>query len=306
MSGALRGLRVGFFERPHPPGYRSSVTHDLIPRLRGCGAQVDVVHAERGLHRLDTSPPWDLVVLKSGSASALHLAAAAEGWGTPSVNRSEATRLAQDRLASAAILQRAGLPIASSHLAWLGANTIGLSEINRAAQADGRSGSAYVPPAYSRPFAERMHALAGRPLIVKAGRGSRGAGLWIADTGELPILAGKLPAGPYLIMERVSHAGDDLKVFVAGDWMAAIERPFPATTFEAKLGRPVRVPSDAAAVARQAGRILGLTCFGCDFVRGCDGWMLVDINAFPGYKGAAGAPEALGAEISRIAKEVRR
>ena len=128
--------------------------------------------------------------------------------------------------------------------------------------------------------------------------------MWTADAGELANVVGELPAGPYLIMERVPHSGDDLKVFVAGDWMAAIERPFPATTLEAKLGRPVRVPPDAAAVAREAGCILGLTCFGCDFVGGRDGWTLVDVNAFPGYKGASGAPEALAAEISRIAEEV--
>jgi hypothetical protein len=29
----------------------------------------------------------------------------------------------------------------------------------------------------------------------------------------------------------------------------------------------------------------------------------VDVNAFPGYKGAVGAPEALAAEISHFASE---
>jgi hypothetical protein len=32
----------------------------------------------------------------------------------------------------------------------------------------------------------------------------------------------------------------------------------------------------------------------------------VDVNAFPGYKGVEGAPEALAAEISRAAGEARR
>ena len=77
MNSALRGLRIGFIERPHPPEHRGSVTHRLIPLLRKMGALIELVHAETILHLLDTAPPWDLVVLKSGSAAAIHLAAAA-------------------------------------------------------------------------------------------------------------------------------------------------------------------------------------------------------------------------------------
>lgn len=281
MTHALRGLRVGYLERPHPPGYRGSVTSRLVPLLRKSGARVEIVHAERGAHRLDEVPPWDLVVLKSGSAAALHLAAAVEGWGIPSVNPGEATRLAQDRLASAAILQRAGLPVAPSYMVWFGSE-----------------------PAPQQ-LMERLDTLADRPLILKAARGSRGTGLWIVEVGGLKELVAHLPEGPYLIMERVPHAGHDLKVFVTGDWMAAIHRPFPAKTLAAKFGKPARIPWEVADATREAGRLLGLRCFGCDFVRGPDGWTLVDVNAFPGYKGVAGAPEALAAEISRAAGSTR-
>jgi ribosomal protein S6--L-glutamate ligase len=281
MNGGLRGARIGLIERRHPPGYRGALVERLVPLLLEAGARVDLVHAEHGLHRLDAPPPWDLVVLKSGSAAALHLAAAAESWGIPSVNRSEATRLAQDKLAGATVLQRAGLPIAPAHLAWL------------SPAQDGRGGL-------------ELDAIADRPLVVKSARGSRGTGLWTVEAGELRRLAARLPQGPYLLMEKVPHAGDDLKVYVAGGWMAAIERPFPAESLSAKLGRPARVPDEVAAATREAGRLLGLTCFGCDFVDGPGGWTLVDVNAFPGYKGAQGAPEALVAEISRAAGEARR
>ena len=298
MNSALRGLRIGFIERPHPPWHRGSVTYRLIPLLRKMGALIELVHAETNLHRLDTAPPWDLVVLKSGSAAALHLAAASEAQGIPSVNRSEATRLAQDKLASAAILQRAGLPIAPVHLAWLG------------------SGGPKAPaplskgPELTRSAPESPHLLEEQhgefpdcPLIVKAARGSRGVGLWSVGPGELTALAPTLPEGPYLLMERVPHAADDLKVYVAGEWMAAIERPFPAASYADKHGRPSSLLPGVAEVAREAGRLLGLDCFGCDFVKGPDGWTLVDVNAFPGYKGAVGAPEALAAEISHFVSE---
>jgi ribosomal protein S6--L-glutamate ligase len=271
----LRGMRIGFLERPHPPGYAGGLTERLVPLLAGAGARIEVVHAEVGAHRLDCRPAWDLVVLKSGSAAALHLSAAAEAWGIRSVNAAEATRLAQDKLAAAAILQTAGLPIAPGYLVWLGP---GVSELG-----------------------QRLGVLNAGAWVVKAARGSQGIGLWSVAAGELVALATSLPAGPYLLMEHVPHAGDDLKVFVAGSWSAAIERPFPATTLAAKSGRPVPLPPEVAAVACEAGRQLRLRCYGCDFVRGAAGWILVDVNAFPGYKGAADAPAALAAEITRFA-----
>jgi ribosomal protein S6--L-glutamate ligase len=305
MNSGLRGARIGLIERRHPPGYRGALVDRLVPLLREGGAQVDLVHAEHGLHRLDAPPLWDLAVLKSGSAAALHLAAAAESWGIPSVNGSEATRLAQDKLASATILQRAGLPIAPVHLVWLSPASVSSrasisrsNEEERPSRSDDGRGCLAL-------FAEPLDTISDRPLVVKSARGSRGAGLWTAKAGGLRRLAAQLPQGPYLLMEKIPHAGDDLKVYVAGGWMAAIKRPFPAESLSAKLGRPACVPEDVAAATREAGRLLGLTCFGCDFVEGPGGWTLVDVNAFPGYKGVEGAPEALVAEISRMAEEVR-
>jgi ribosomal protein S6--L-glutamate ligase len=247
-------MRIGLIERRHPPGYQGALVEHLIPLLREAGARVEIVHAEPGLHRLDEAPPWDLVVLKSGSVAALRLAAATEGWGIPCVNPGEATRLAQDKLASVSILQRAGLPIAPAHTAWL--------DSTRSTDGEG------LPVA-----------LPDRPVVVKAARGSRSVGLWIAEAGEFGKLATELPDGPYLIMEMIPHTGDDLKVYAAGEWMAAIERPFPATSLEEKLGRPANVPEEVAKATREAGRLLGLTCYGCDFVQGPDGWVMVDVNA---------------------------
>jgi len=166
-------------------------------------------------------------------------------------------------------LQDAGLPVARSWAAWLD------------------------------PASQGSTALDERRLVVKAVRGSQGSGIWPVDAGGLGELRTRLPAGPYLVMEQVEHHGDDLKVYAAGDWLTAIKRPFPARTLTAKLGHPAALPSEVAEATRRAGALLGLTCFGADFVRGADGWALVDVNAFPGYKGAAGAPEALVAEIVR-------
>jgi ribosomal protein S6--L-glutamate ligase len=274
----LVNLRVGLIERRHPPGHRGSLVDALIPTLAAHGAVINVVHAEEGGHRLDVVPAWDVVVLKSGSAAALHLAAAAEAWSIPDLNSAGATRLAQDKLASSLLLAQAGVPIAPSRLAWLGG--------------DG------TPDA---PLPTGLDALADRRVIVKAARGSQGVGLWSVAPGDLAAWAATAPPGPYLLMDWVPHAGDDLKVFVAGPWMTAIERPFPARTLAAKQGRPVALPASVATVTAEVGALLGLSCYGCDFIAGPGGWMLVDVNAFPGYKGAVDAPAAIAAEIGRVA-----
>jgi len=276
VTDSLAGVRVGLLERRHPPGHRGALVDTLVPELRSRGALVDVVHAEEGWHRLDERPRWDVVVLKSGSAAALHLAAAAEAWGVPSVNGSHATRLAQDKLASSLMLQDAGLPIAPSHIVWL----------------DGPAGQGSVPSG--------LEALSGEKLLVKAARGSQGVGLWTAEAGELPSLLPSLSPGPYLVMGWVPHEGDDLKVFVAGTWMGAIERPYPAKTLEEKLGRPVAVPPGVSEIVRAAGDTLGLVCYGCDLVVGPAGWTIVDVNAFPGYKGVDAAA-AISAVIAAAA-----
>lgn len=265
----LVGVRIGLLERPHPPGHQGALIDRLVPSLLSLGADVQVVHAERGEHRLDVPPPWDMVVLKSGTAAALHVAAAAQAWGVPSINSAAATRMAQDKLVVALMLQDAGLPVARSWATWLD------------------------PTADAEPSA-----LDELPLVVKAVRGSQGSGIWPVNAGGLGELRARLPAGPYLVMEQVEHHGDDLKVYAAGDWLTAIRRPFPARTLAAKLGHPADLPDEVADATRRVGALLGLTCFGVDFVAGPNGWVMVDVNAFPGFKGAPGAVEALAAEIA--------
>jgi ribosomal protein S6--L-glutamate ligase len=277
MMPDLHAVRVGLIERRHPPGHQGSLAQMLVPCLQSLGAHVDVVHADEGAHLLTDRPAWNIALLKSGSAAALHLAAAAKGWGVPCINSGDATKLTQDKLASSAILQAAGLPIAKSRIAWLG----------------GTNPSTAIA-------AQELTALDGQPLIIKAARGSQGKGLWNVAPGQLSEVLPHLPAGPYLIMDWVAHTGHDLKVFAAGEWMTAIERPFPARTLTEKRGRLVALPDEVACHARAAGRLLGLSCYGCDFVAGEHGWTLVDVNAFPGYKGADDAPMAIAAEIHRV------
>lgn len=284
-AGALRSARVAVLERPHPPGHRGAVVDRLVPALAAQGALVEVVHAETGVHRADAPPPWDVVVLKSGSPQALHLAAAAEGWGVPCVNSVAATRLTRDKLAATALLRDAGLPLPPSWGLW-------------------SDGAGAAPQA----VADVLDAVAltgCRRAVVKAARGSQGVGVRWVDVAALPAELAALTAGPWLVMADVPREGDDLKVFVAGDDVAAIHRPFPARDLAAKLGRPADLPDEVRAATLRAGAALGLDCFGCDFVAGPDGWVLVDVNAFPGYKGVDTVPGLVGA-VARALRTAAR
>jgi ribosomal protein S6--L-glutamate ligase len=260
---------VGLLERRRRPGQRGSLVDELVPALERRGARVRFVYPDEGVHRVDRHPPWDVTLLKSSSAAALHIAAAASAFGIPALNDAEATRLAQDRLASAAVLASAGVPVPRSQLAWLGGGVTG------------------ADPAVD----------ASRPMLVKAARGSQGSGLWAADRGGLDALAARLTPGPYLVMEQLPRDRDDLKVFVAGPWMRAIYRSFPARSLVEKRGQPTPIPPEVGVVARRVGSLLSLRCYGCDFIASPDGWSLVDVNAFPGYKGADGAADAIADEL---------
>ena len=222
--------------------------------------------------RLDRRPAWDLVVLKSGSPAARHLTAVAEAWGVPAVNGSTSTGLAQDRLAWSALLRQARLPVPDVRLVWLDP---------------------------SRARSPGLRDWPAGPLIVKAQRGSRGNGLWRLPIGGLGRLASVIPAGPYVLMREMPRTGDDLKIYVAGPWLGGVERQFPARTLEEKRGRAVDVPDEIANAVRRAGALLGLSCYGCDVVRGEAGWWIVDVNAFPGYKGRDDAPAAIANAIER-------
>lgn len=284
-GSALTGLRVAVLERPHPPGHRGALVDVLLPALAATGADVRLVHAESGTHRLDVRPDWDLVVLKSGSAAALNLAAAAQAWGVPCVNTPQATRLTRDKLTSTAVLRRAGLPVPASWGLWSAGPGAG-----RDSDADGTA--ALLDGVRAVPGLHRV--------VVKAARGSQGVGVLWSDVDDLPATLAALPAGQYLVMADVPRTGDDLKVFVAGRRAEAILRPFPARDLAAKLGRPADVPADVLEATMTAGRALGLECFGCDFVLGPDGWALVDVNAFPGYKGVDAVPGVLEALEARV------
>jgi ribosomal protein S6--L-glutamate ligase len=250
-------ISVGFLlgARPGP----HSILPGVVARLRGQGAAVSLtLWSSGGLpSELFAS---DLVVLRGLSAPAIRAAQALEMGGVRCCNSVASTRRARQKPTAFAALLDAGVPIPRTEvaLAWDEACRL-------AADREG--------------------------VVLKAVNGSRGAGVLIAPAGTLPP---KPPfAGPYLLQDYVPCRGPDRKVYVIGDRLAGVARCWPANGIRDKLGRPFIPDRTEEAIAVAAGAALGLEIYGVDLIASEDGPVVVDVNAFPGFKGIEGAAESI-------------
>jgi ribosomal protein S6--L-glutamate ligase len=249
------------------PGALSQVTAEVVARLVATGAEVDVIGPEDvPLDLAGLRPRHDLYVLKSQTPLALSWATALTAVGATVVNTARATALAQDKIATTIMLAGAGVPVPPT---WTTGRTSELS-----------------------PLLERG-VLWIKPRGGRAGVGvHRVSSLAEIDIAENPADAFGLPV-PLFAQREAPSSGHDLKVYVVGRSVWAISRPFPARTMLDKLGTPAWLPSDVRAAVRRCGEVLGLEIYGVDVLVSGDRFVVVDVNAFPGYKGVAGAPAVL-------------
>ena len=247
----------------------SAVTTEIVARLRDThGASVDLLTPDAQPLRLEhVRPEHDAYVLKAKTPITLAVAGAVAALGAPVINSIEASTLTRDKLATTAVLAASGVPLPRS---W----------------------------ATGRPDLLR-DLLDGGPLWLKPQRGSQGKGVHrLASAAEMDAAdcsardAYGLPL-PLFAQRDVPSGGRDLKVYVVGERMWAITRPFPARTLEDKLGAPCRVPPVIREAAVACGRALGLELYGVDFLVAGDQFFAVDVNALPGYKGVPEAPAAI-------------
>lgn len=132
-----------------------------------------------------------------------------------------------------------------------------------------------------------------RRVVVKAVAGpGRGYG----------VLASPLPAeppmdGPYLVEELIEHDGTDRKLYVAGAQVSGLLKPSTLTRGHTTAGTPFTVDAELDALARRTLQHLDLHLAGVDVVIGPEGPVVVDVNAFPGYRGVAGAAPAVAAHL---------
>jgi ribosomal protein S6--L-glutamate ligase len=206
-------------------------------------------------------PEHDLYVLKSHTELSLSLAGVLHARGARILNPYAACAATQNKYVATRLLADAGVPTPRT---WVMGHAAAFADV-----------------------------LARRPLIVKPYMGHRGAGVRVVrDVAGLAAAAASAQT-PVLVQEHIPGPGEDLKVYVVGDEVFAVRKPFSETSFTVP-GRPVAVEPEVRELALRAGRALGLGLYGLDVIESPDGPVVVDANYFPGYKGV---PDA-GARIA--------
>ncbi|KIZ19223.1 ATP-grasp domain-containing protein [Streptomyces natalensis] len=220
----------------------------------------------------------DVYLLKARTPRALALAAVLEERGAVVVNSAAATARCQDRVQMAELARGAGLPFAA---------TRSVPTLARLA-ADGPAVPLVVKSRHSR-----RH-----DLVARAD-----------DAAQLRELAAAWPDEPVIAQEFTANSGWDHKLWVVdGRLFAARRRSELAPGGRGPtLPLPVdELPVDWCAAALRIGEIFGLEVYGVDILDAGDGApLIVDINAFPGIRGQAGAPEALAELALRAAAGAR-
>jgi ribosomal protein S6--L-glutamate ligase len=223
--------------------------------------------------------PPDVVLLKSRTPEARRVALTAERAGTLVVNPPAATTTALDRAATADALDRAGVPAPRS---W---SVPALRDL----AVDGAADGAALP----------------WPLVVKSRTSSRRDLVRLVSSPvELAELLPEWGEEPVVAQEFAANDGFDIKVWVIGADLSAARRRSALESVDKssdELLDPADLPEDWIRAARDAGAALGLQLYGVDLLITEGRPVVVDINPFPGFRGAHGPAESLLRFLSTVA-----
>ncbi len=235
--------------------------------------QVDVICAEtedaRAIAAREGRALAAVYLLKSHTPAGLDLARRLERCGGMVVNGWAATLACQDRVQMARRLQRAGLP---------------------------------CPRTWSVPTLGRARRLLPGmrfPLMVKSRFSRRGdLVVRVHDLDEMEALMAQWGGEPVILQEFEENDGWDVKMWVVGTRAYAARRPTPLTPGASRETVTITdaelSPAWVAATLR-VGREFDLSLYGVDLLATPHGPSIVDVNAFPGYRGVPDAAAALAA-----------
>ncbi|MGQ0846764.1 MAG: ATP-grasp domain-containing protein [Sporichthyaceae bacterium] len=262
-------MRIAVLLSRHPSGGPSPIFADMLAALRGHGHEVDAVYPDDELFDIaDVGPRYDLYVLKCRSEMGLTLGAALHAQGARILNPYPVSALCRDKVATTRTLQAAGIPVPQT---WATARRAGLAPL-----------------------------LADGPLIVKPNTGSKGRGVVVVrDLSALAALSDD--DGPAVVQRYLPPDGLDRKLYCIGREVYGVLRTWPARTPEEKLGRPFEVEPALREIVLASAAALGLEVFGLDVVvsGGCPA--VVDLSAFPGFKGVPRAAERMAEHLAKLA-----
>jgi ribosomal protein S6--L-glutamate ligase len=263
-----KSVKLYFLLVRRVPPVPSPVLVEVFELLRKRGFEVDGGIAEEIVVRSDElRPEHDLYLLKSHTELSLSLAGVLDAQGAELLNPYASCVATQNKIVASRRLRAAGVPVPQT---WVTGD-----------------------PELLRRIAEQT------PLVVKPYQGHRGVG--VHHVREPPDLrAVSLGDGPVMAQEYIDGGPEDVKVYVVGDDVFAVRKPFSETSFTVP-GRPCAVDSELREIALRCGRALGLGLYGLDVAETPAGPVVVDLNYFPGYKGVRGVASLIADYIERYA-----
>lgn len=262
-------MRVGLItsDAGHP------LLTDTARLLAGGGHAVEVLDPAAGAAAA-AGARADVYLLKARTPEALDLARELERRGAPVLNSAAATEACQDRTGMAGLTLAAGLPFAPTR--------------TFASAASLPAAAAQLPwPMVVKSRASRKHDLVAR----------------VDEPGRLREMAERWGGEPVVVQPFAPNSGWDHKLWVVGDEVFAGLRRSELAVGGKEPARPMdRLPDGWAELALRVGAVFALDVYGVDVIdTGCGAPLIVDVNAFPGIRGQAGAPGALAALALRRA-----
>ncbi len=261
-------MKLYFLLARRDPPQPSQIIVDVSRILAARGMDVRSGIAEERIARPDEpAGESDLFLLKSYTELSMSMAGVLDAQGARLLNPYPACMAARNKIIAAQVLSRSGIP---APRCWVTADRA------------------------------LVEAIAGETaIVIKPYMGWRGEGVSIVrDPQEFRRV--EFPQGPFLVQEYVEGSGEDLRLYVAGESVFAVKKPFSAGSF-AVPGRPVPLLPAWRDIALRVGQAFGLGLYGMDLIETPTGPKVVDVNYFPGYKGIPGAAEVVAGYIEQYA-----
>lgn len=260
-------MRIHLLAESSPNPVLASVLDTLAEHHDVAVFDAENVHSAYGPARGLPEQRADVVLLKSRSPQVRQIARRAELAGGVVVNSPAATGAALDRAATAALLRRARVP---------------------------------APRTWYFPALRQLQAAAAWlpwPLVVKSRTSRRGDLVRLAGgPGEVRHLAREWGDEPVVAQEFVASDGFDIKVWVIGDDLSAARRRSALDSTDKTRDQRLdasTLPASWTRAARGAGAALGLELFGVDLLVTGGRPVVIDVNPFPGFRGAHSPADSL-------------
>jgi ribosomal protein S6--L-glutamate ligase len=270
--GFEAGVKLRFLLARRVPDGPSQIVDEASAILSRRGFEVSSIIAEETVVQPEhLGAEADLWLLKSYTPLSLSLAGVLHGAGARVLNPYPACFAARNKITAAQVLHAAKIPAPAS---WV---TFDLPQLRGLLRYGG--------------------------LVVKPQMGWRGEGVRIVrDERDLQVLPPF--AEPVLVQELIDGPGEDLRVYVAGKNVFATRKRFSRDSFSVP-GRPATVTDEIRRIALRCGEAFGLGLYGLDIIESRTGPRVVDVNYFPGFKGIAGAADAVAGYIAEVAASAR-